>query len=766
MDKHTPDILSKSVADAKQKYTIALKELENYAQIYNAESLFVSLIANLAYGPASIFSESTHGTIPAKIEILAFYFYPHFSKSSNIDYSPIETNRCIELLDDVFTTRNFLMLFENASSKSRDPVERIISHAILSAHTIRGSAYPSQTTEEIMEIQGRFTKYYAESLGLCPIKAQRCFWNIIHQSENQLNTEEIQKFGQWSIKSMANAWKNAKLKVKKDGVKLDEDERLVLQVFQNKNHAAIYGMIDAINKTAMTALPVRYDDIQQKDTSISREEWNKLLEIFGFTTDVRNKIKDIYEVRKFPLYVLSENKVVVVEISNGLDILWMRYEEFIKQSQKFFERYQKHKSTWVENKVIKYLQRIFPSGVYRKLSYPDIEKDDGSIAELDVLILWGQFLVLIEIKSKQFRMETHLGDIGRLKTDLKENIKDAFYQAKRAWQYIETTSKPEFTEISTGRKISIPKDQILRKYLITISQHHLGGFATKLADLKELNLFGHNEYPISFSISDLDVISEFTKYPAVFLHYIERRLDTEKEDVYILSDELEYFGAYLTSRLRKEKFIYYNNVKVGCLLLTGFQEDFDKWQKFKLGCLDTAPEIKLNVPEEIHIILKELSRRDDDNAKWIAFSLLSMSDKSLHWISRAMKDYGTLNIPFGNVRSLTHQDGNTVIVLLATSGNKDQLRKSTIYRATIEKYRRKAKRVIGLGTDLTSVMPPFDCAYWEEEEWKYEENLDKILREEPQRKAFNMKRHPQRNKPCFCGSGKKFKKCCRNLFYN
>jgi len=46
------------------------------------------------------------------------------------------------------------------------------------------------------------------------------------------------------------------------------------------------------------------------------------------------------------------------------------------------------------------------------------------------------------------------------------------------------------------------------------------------------------------------------------------------------------------------------------------------------------------------------------------------------------------------------------------------------------------------------------------------ENLDKILREEPQRKAFNMKRHPQRNKPCFCGSGKKFKKCCRNLFYN
>src|SRR3989338_8797361 len=103
--------------------------MHNRCSIIYCYLLFVSWIANLAYGPASIFSESTHGTIPAKIEILAFYFYPHFSKSSNIDYSPIETNRCIELLDDVFTTRNFLMLFENASSKSRDPVERIISHA-------------------------------------------------------------------------------------------------------------------------------------------------------------------------------------------------------------------------------------------------------------------------------------------------------------------------------------------------------------------------------------------------------------------------------------------------------------------------------------------------------------------------------------------------------------------------------------------------------------------------------------------------------------
>ena len=58
------------------------------------------------------------------------------------------------------------------------------------------------------------------------------------------------------------------------------------------------------------------------------------------------------------------------------------------------------------------------------------------------------------------------------------------------------------------------------------------------------------------------------------------------------------------------------------------------------------------------------------------------------------------------------------------------------------------------------------------EEEKYQLELDKILKEKEERKeeAEARRREPtvkiQRNDPCPCGSGKKFKKCCINSIAN
>lgn len=72
-------------------------------------------------------------------------------------------------------------------------------------------------------------------------------------------------------------------------------------------------------------------------------------------------------------------------------------------------------------------------------------------------IYWKPFLVLVEAKAKQFRMESQLGDIGRLVTDIKANVEDAFEQAQRAVRYIDIIENAEFKEASTGRKLSFRK---------------------------------------------------------------------------------------------------------------------------------------------------------------------------------------------------------------------------------------------------------------------------------------------------------------------
>ncbi len=144
---------------------------------------------------------------------------------------------------------------------------------------------------------------------------------------------------------------------------------------------------------------------------------------------------------------------------------------------------------------------------------------DGSTAELDFAVLWPPFVVLIEAKARQFRIESQLGDPGRLRTDIKTNIEDAFEQAKRVLRYIDNTDKPEFVEIGTNRKLSLEKHGIFQTYLMTVSQHHFAGPVNHFAELQGLGLFKSGEYPLSICIADLEMISEFCNGPDVFLHY-------------------------------------------------------------------------------------------------------------------------------------------------------------------------------------------------------------------------------------------------------
>nr|MBC8460330.1 hypothetical protein [Deltaproteobacteria bacterium] len=124
----------------------------------------------------------------------------------------------------------------------------------------------------------------------------------------------------------------------------------------------------------------------------------------------------------------------------------------------------------------------------------------------------------------------------------------------------------------------------------------------------------------------------------LFLHYIEQRLDIQKWPIRVESDELGFFGAYLNTRLQKDRISQTNGKDLDLVSLSGFSDRFDRWIMYKRGELSTPPTIRLDVPDEIQYLLSELRKREDDGARWIAFALLSMSDNSLQAIAHLMKE--------------------------------------------------------------------------------------------------------------------------------
>ncbi len=351
-----------------------------------------------------------------------------------------------------------------------------------------------------------------------------------------------------------------------------------------------------------------------------------------------------------------------------------------------------------------------------------------------------------------------------MRSVIRANVEDAFEQARRARRYLASVEEVRFTERGTGRALVLRRDAIRRTYLMTVSQHTLATAATKLASLRPLGLFRDDEYPWALSIADLDIITEFCPGPDVLLHYVERRLVLQREKVGIRGDELDFFGAYLDTRLQADRLWERDGERVDDVALLGFQEPFDAVMAQRRGDRADAPAIRLAVPDEIAAVLAALRERAaDEQARWIAFNLLSLPDRSLAAIGRLLRDLRHQVPPPSAFRRATYGEGDWVVSIVATADESpERLFQQTAMRAMVEKYRRKATKSIGFGIATVDREQPFECVVWGDEPCAYDAELERIVREEvpPIAVSTSGAKRPGRNDPCPCGSGKKYKRCC------
>ncbi len=475
---------------------------------------------------------------------------------------------------------------------------------------------------------------------------------------------------------------------------------------------------------------------------------------------------DPVEMIRYPLYTLSGEKVLCGAISHALDQLRDSFEQIAAQDARFADRYREWRGEWHQHEVVRCMKQIFPAEVvYESLTYPDPDKPSGHTAELDAAVLWEPFLILVEAKSGQFRLESQLGDVGRLRTDLKKNIADAFDQAQRAARYVQSRDECKFVEKHTGRKLVIRKRDVQRTFLITGSLRLLANVATYLAWTNPLHLFAPGEYPWSVSLADLETVAEFCEGPDVFLHYIERRLAAQLADTETVGDEIRLFGAYLKTRLPESMFFDDHERRVSMITFADFHLKFDEMMEFRRGERNEAPIIRLEVPPSISAILAELrTRRNDPSSRWIAHSVLSLSNNQLRALDHIVSTSRDRWPRFGHFgRGVYCEGGIAICVVTSADTPGSALREQAKRVAVIEKHRRKVNKTVCFAIDLCEKRRPFLTALWLEGKWAPDEDLDRLVAEDA---PIPVGKLPPVNDPCFCGSGKKFKKCCRRRVEN
>jgi hypothetical protein len=617
-------------------------------------------------------------------------------------------------------------------------------HLRLYREGVRGSAYPDQTKAEIEGIQGLFEKWFEHMIGIGPQRAVALI-DAIHEQMVR-NRDEARA-------AVTPALHLALERVRNSSTDLSKEDRL---------------LISAFTMSLPDAVPVAHEQLNWMPEAPALEEWRALITLVGLTQEECSKLGQPSDVKTRPLFVLANERVLFFDFSCMYDELFGAFDRVARSDQQFYDRrYRKNQTEWMEHEIGALLRRVFPSdNVFTTLLYPDPDNPGGE-AELDAAVKWGPFLVLVEAKGCQFRFDVVHSDMGRLRADMEKNVADAFDQAQRASRYIASVPTAVFREKHSGKELHVVGKEIRRVFKVSVTLHHLADLTAQLANLRVLNLFKSGDYPFSVSLGDLEIITRFCESPDIFLHYIQRRLELQRSGMNIQGGELDIFGIYLDSRLEPAQFWERKSEdrkELAMMMLMGGSERFDRWKNAQLG-IGKAPEITLKLPNAVKTLLSELRRRQDEGARWIAFSVLSLSHEGIARLDRLLTKIRLQDLNGGQIGSAVFVDGDVIAVLTAGYGHElNDLRETLFARVSLEKYRRHSEKALGFTFLINDPSQVFDFALWVEGPWEHNPEMERVVRDSRTLKAWPGQRLPGRNDPCLCGSGKKFKKCCLVFF--
>jgi hypothetical protein len=730
-----------------QAHAEAESDVARLTQQVDAEYAFESLVVYELSQIAGGYRETQHGGFPALIELAAFHLYPRFGAGGTRDGAVLQA--WIDALEKLDSLRGFAVGCDiDFTDKELFAIQ---SWIMLRTEMVRGSTYPPHLRERIEQVQVPFDNWFANVAGIAPSRALA----VVDAYEHVANENFC------AIRERLN-------ELMADFKRLVDDlgSEIIAPVSAEaaNEKEAMKQRFASFIETMPISFAASRAQIAVHVPNLSNAEWEGLRNLIGLTTASRNTIDRPRDVRTRPLYFLSGDRFLFFDKASLYDALFEAFDQLTRTDKRFRDReYIPNLSKWTETKVRDCLLRLFPAdNVFTSLIYPDPDHPGGE-AELDSAVLWSPFLILGEVKGRQFRPRARTGDPARLRDDLRANIEDAFDQAARAMRYIESVDIAMFTEKSTGRKLEVRRDRLQRIFPVSITLHHFAGLTTQLALLKNIGLFKNSAYPWSVSLGDFDIITRFAGTPDVFLHFIQRRLDLQRSEKDIRSDELDLFGTYLDSRLHPSQFWESrtgDEKSPTVFMISGGSERFDEWHEAELGRRQKHPTIQLAFPPQLTEVLYELRSRGDDGSRWIAFALLDLSPGAVSQLDQYLHDVRKHAEPGSRLPRATLKDGDVAVSIIGCNGlSPEELERQAVFRVNLEKYRLRTSASLLIAIDVRNRTQPFEFALWAEGPWVHEEFFENQLAiDKPT--ALISDRIPGRNERCPCGSGKKFKKCC------
>jgi hypothetical protein len=498
-------------------------------------------------------------------------------------------------------------------------------------------------------------------------------------------------------------------------------------------------------------------------------EWSILCDILGYIAERRADQVDPLAVHDYPLLLLQDDRVWLA--SDPCYALYNLWEEFDRAYRRVSEKsynklYADKKTTWAGNVAGELLGQLLRGAV---ISYEQEYRDPPYEGDIDVLVQWPPFLLIVEVKARQMPIQGFHGDIGALKKALDQNYWEAEKQVRKREAFLRSRPVATFTDKRTKEQLTLSLADFPYIHRLIIPLHDLGGIAGRpqMGDtVPHRAKDGTRDHLWLLSLWMLEQFAGLAPDPHVFMHFITRRqamLDAECP--YLASEDL-FFNMYLRTQLVEEVWTSTQG------FLKAYNESNRflglRYQLYRAGQLDDPPKGKLVLPKALTQLYDTISSGPDSVHKRRGCHTI------LDW-STAAREYYVELLSKGLRRAAGQGDGDLVAVeeeiiagtcmLLAILPEKQRgLLPSVLgFHAhcllgsspTLSEKSHLGVLLVGYTYDSTNRLTLRAAEYWHPDMVGVEQLL---LHLETATELGVLT--AGRNAPCPCGSGKKYKNCC------
>lgn len=636
-----------------------------------------------------------------------------------------EIGRVVELLDKYFIYYSQDLIFQSAKKERVPDTDALILSARLQKmiSTINPSMYQFQLEDLLKNVFGKFDDYFVREIGFTISNALLFGQKIIKRYERLQNKR---------VEEAREARERAKLELK-DPIKGPQMQKILTQKKTTEKELleSYFGfLLFTLTQELFIFTTEEFCKEEEIKEIVTLEKYLKALSCrFGEVNSDFDSPLDENAITIKPIISIDGNKYfspLIQDLIFNLPLIFERFLDAEKQRQtRIWQKYQRQKSRYTENKIYEYLSRLFPKqNILRNLHYTY----QGQECEVDILIPYDNKIFIVESKSGSFTEPAKRGKIKRLETDLKKLIEEAHQQGRRVIDYIKSSETAIFKDKSNREVFEVRfRPNQIDFFVINVTFENLMSLAAVLKNLQSLGLFAENEYPWSVSLFELDHVTKHIPSPTIFIHYLERRLAAQGENIFYAFDELSFLAWYL------EKGNFYTPVtkdskKFNLVLLDGSMvADFDDHYLYGKD----APKLKIE-PGLLKII-RILEKLHPVGYSNVASTLLDFDHQAREFILKNINELIEKTKTDRKAHDFTvlYKDVVDTGFTFMTQCGRERLTAKLGTYCAVKKYQTKTKRWIGIGSDvLDNEWFVNEFAYFDFP-WISDAVMDEVIKEYP-----------------------------------